>query len=281
MKYLETSEWWSLSPHVSTQATKEGGSGEALQSPVAVAEAELLAACVSPDTSEVEATLPIRRQVSTGSMSTGSDPHNIGGTGHRNESDDILEGISFRALSLNMQQDVLPEEESSPPNAMAPAGEVTLTTAKTTKRRIVKAIRITSIAQESRQQPAVDVERSPLKCNEEGSHVSLEARKTPFHSKGGANFQTLSDSSIGSNIATACIDGIICPPPVPSFSADSSPMSKLKRSRGGSDYGTANQSQQVSATLDRRKRRRMNRNRAMTASEFNSILSQINNTGSM
>jgi len=67
-----------------------------------------------------------------------------------------------------------------------------------------------------------------------------------------------------------------------------------KRQRGGSDFAmtiasgddittsSATSTTSISTPpFDRRKRRRMNRNRAMVAHEFDSILSQINTTGSL
>mmetsp|Transcript_16484 Transcript_16484/g.37868 ORF Transcript_16484/g.37868 Transcript_16484/m.37868 type:complete len:312 (+) Transcript_16484:478-1413(+) len=55
-----------------------------------------------------------------------------------------------------------------------------------------------------------------------------------------------------------------------------------KRQRGGSDFSILNEGGATSSSspTDRRKRRRMNRNRAMAADEFDSILSQINHSGS-
>jgi len=67
---------------------------------------------------------------------------------------------------------------------------------------------------------------------------------------------------------------------------------RTKRQRGGSDFTMASASSVGDATtnstsstttspLTRRKRRRINRNRAMAADDFDSILSQINATGSL
>jgi hypothetical protein len=64
--------------------------------------------------------------------------------------------------------------------------------------------------------------------------------------------------------------------------------SRLKRPRGGSDFsmtmapdrGDFSAAAVSSSPLDRCKRRRLNRNRALAAQEFDSILSQINITGS-
>jgi len=57
-----------------------------------------------------------------------------------------------------------------------------------------------------------------------------------------------------------------------------------KRLRGGSDFAFAQNEGNgttSSSPSDRRKRRRTNRNRAMGADDFDSILSQINTTGSL
>jgi len=72
---------------------------------------------------------------------------------------------------------------------------------------------------------------------------------------------------------------------------DASKASRTKRQRGGSDFTMASASGvgdaantssiTTSASPPSRKRRRVNRNRAMAADEFDSILSQINTTGSL
>jgi hypothetical protein len=72
---------------------------------------------------------------------------------------------------------------------------------------------------------------------------------------------------------------------------DASKVSRTKRQRGGSDFTMASASGvgdaantssiTTSASPPSRKRRRVNRNRAMAADEFDSILSQINTTGSL
>eukprot|EP00536_Pseudo-nitzschia_multiseries_P015175 jgi/Psemu1/291873/fgenesh1_pg.833_\ len=58
---------------------------------------------------------------------------------------------------------------------------------------------------------------------------------------------------------------------------------RQKRQRGGSDFSMVSEGgvASLSSPTDRRKRRRMNRNRAMAADDFDSILSQINTTGSL
>ena len=219
------------------------------------------------------------------STAAANDRHNVEVI--RSESDDVLEGISFQALSL--QQGAT--EPTTPQKVMGSANDAGANIK--TKRRIVKAIRITSSSSSSvlPKQPApVEVEGSPLKSNSNEHHVALEARKLPFFSEGGANLRTVSDSSLSveegtTNHLLASIDSTTCPslpPPVPSFaSADSSSVGKLKRSRGGSDFMAQQGEASATQPMNRNKRRRMNRNRAMTASEFGSILSQINATDSL
>lgn len=63
-------------------------------------------------------------------------------------------------------------------------------------------------------------------------------------------------------------------------SEDVSPkVSRTKRERGGSDFTMASASD--NKTTSPRKRRRVNRNQAMGAQDFDSILAQINTTGSL
>ena len=71
---------------------------------------------------------------------------------------------------------------------------------------------------------------------------------------------------------------------------ESPKASQTKRQRGGSDFTMAsasgvgdatNSSSTTTSPSSRRKRRRINRNRAMAADDFDSILSQINTTGSL
>jgi hypothetical protein len=65
----------------------------------------------------------------------------------------------------------------------------------------------------------------------------------------------------------------------------SSTLVRSKRLRGGSDLcmAVADEGDLAAdvpiSSVDRRKRRRFNRNRAMNAQEFDAILSQISNTG--
>lgn len=67
-------------------------------------------------------------------------------------------------------------------------------------------------------------------------------------------------------------------------------VERTKRERGGSDFtmasasgvgGSDSNGSIITSPLNRRKRRRINRNRAMAADDFDSILSQINTAGSL
>jgi len=74
-------------------------------------------------------------------------------------------------------------------------------------------------------------------------------------------------------------------PSAATMQQESTRASPTKRQRGGSDFTLPSVSNRdgitTASTRDRRKRRRINRNRAMAAHEFDSILSQINTTGAL
>jgi len=82
---------------------------------------------------------------------------------------------------------------------------------------------------------------------------------------------------------TAVVSSNLCSLPAPSANESPGRALRSKRQRGGSDFSMLSEgnSATLSSPTDRRKRRRVNRNRAMAADEFDSILSQINTTGSL
>jgi hypothetical protein len=278
-------EW---SPHICTQPIKDSNDGNIEKSD----DAEV----VSVESSSTSSS-PLQRRDSTESFS-----HVSSSSSTAEEASCFLDdpSISFRALSLQ-QTESRPVVEVSP--VMAP-----------TKRRIVKAIRIShpvSMLREPPQQtppqqtPPPPQDISPLSISSGlGEYVTtLEVRKQAAFTttERSPKLRQVSSDTLFSeaswesppqpNMAKTCP---FLPPPVPRLSAmtcwSQAPptLARSKRQRGGSDLAMGDVSDDAAAgstasssPTDRRKKQRLNRNRAMVAQEFDSILSQINLPGSL
>ncbi|KAG7353388.1 hypothetical protein IV203_002743 [Nitzschia inconspicua] len=249
-------EW---SPHICTQPTKESND---------TIEKSDDAEVVSVESSSTSS--PIRRRDSLGSFSNSSSI--------KSSEDSFLDdpSICFQALSLDpSEESVLPSVVEAVPSKMSP-----------TKRRVVKAIRI-SREQPPRQQPQTppppqDV--SPLSISsyngeDEDTSTSLEARKKPCFTtteritEPPSVFPGTPSSaySLGSPSLQVQVSANLARPT----------LARSKRQRAGSDLAMADAVASCAQSDSRSKKRRLKCNRAMTAQEFDSVLSQIDIPGSL
>lgn len=233
---------------------------------------------------------PIRRRESTGSFS-----HSSSSSGSEDTASFLDDpSICFRALSLQPK-----EEATSPP----PVVEASPRSMVPTKRRIVKAIRVQRDQpprQEQQHAPPPPQDVSPLSVSSDcldACHTAstLDLRKESFLSSidrsciplmisGDIHTSTSSLESLSQPANSPAKNSPSLPPAVPHFTSQVSPqlarptLSRSKRQRGGSDVAMAMGETPVEHAPDsdgRRKKRRLNRNRAMTAQEFESVLSQL------
>jgi hypothetical protein len=274
MKYIPV-EW---SPHLFTQPTKDDDDDGAVVVQVVSVE------------SSSSSNSPIRCGDSSGSSSISSS------NSHSSSSITCLDDTSISFQSLSLQQ-------PSTKKMMGPNEKEN----RATKRRIVKAARTFDAIlprQQLRTSPPPPQDISPLSIssffssNERIQHVeckiTLKAREQPFVSSiesGTTKSQIVSTDFVSSESSLetlfqpidACISLTFGPQQAPS------PLARSKRLRGGSDLfmavadgsGMAAASDSTNPPFECRKRRRLYRNRAMIAQEFDVILSQINNTGSL
>ena len=278
---IESLEW---SPHVSTQRPKEEDEASSNnnhddQPPAIVPERD-------PSSS------PPRRRVSNDSSS-------IPSAATENERHDdccsFLDDpiISFQALSLHQQtkENEHEEEHSSSSRGSsavnAAESKAIIMTGSSNRRRIVKAV-------VPKRQSLANTD-SKLERQEESLSSSAAAAGTKPQLWDG--LRTISDSSsIGSCAiesdlpSTSCLPpprttspfassidcGNTLPPPLSLDRVACDKLARSKRQRGGSDFMMSIGNDGTSISVDSRKKRRINRNNALDAQEFDSILSQIN-----
>mmetsp|Transcript_9673 Transcript_9673/g.17018 ORF Transcript_9673/g.17018 Transcript_9673/m.17018 type:complete len:285 (-) Transcript_9673:336-1190(-) len=273
----DTVEW---SPHVFTQRIKEETNNTGISE---------------------EPSSPARRRVSTGS-STASSSDNESDDGWGNGTIAEAPTISFQALSLQQQTErgTFTNNPGKAPSSVPGSGSVMA--GRNHKRRTVKARVPVAGPRQSRQQ----TEYSRTERFETAEHISnvqkygqeeqqQQVALTP-RTNADSSFMEVSDFSRNLPPRTttpfASIDSKTCPAiPAPvslcstvSASSDEQARPRGKRERGGSDFtmtpvdvGCGG----LSATpVDRRKRRRLNRNHALAADDFDLLLSQISASGS-
>jgi hypothetical protein len=259
-----------LSPHVSTQSSKDNGSAVAFVS-VHEEDEDGTSSCFS------------RRRDSTSTNSSSlieDDCDDQEEWSHSNLFPTEAPTISFQGLSLQREVPLfsigcskIMGSTLSKPNRTAVA------------RKLRKKQQQNQHAQESLSRPSLSL-FSVVEKSEE--RTDLTPRENPFFSSTVSAVRTVSDASLANNASIECVLSASLPAQKTMSPFDvqrqeqqlSATSAKPKRQRGGSDFVMTDVSESDPFDSSSRcKRRRLNRNRALIGQEFDSILSQINATG--